>query len=893
AIAHAWRALAEPLVVASAADADGLRALLPGADVVDAAELAALPGAAGGQPRPAPAADPDSVAMLQLSSGSTGTPKIIQITHRGVSQYAVGAREMLGVRPTDTLLNWLPLDHVAGLMLYHLGGVFLGASTVQVDTGHVLADPLRWLDLMQDLRVTHSWAPNFGYRMVADAAAGAAGRRWDLRTVRRLVSGGDQCSPETFAAFLAATSAGGVTAAALTPAWGMSETCTGITFASLGDPDCRQRVRLDSRTGEVRWVADDEEGVEFLSVGPPAPGTTLRVVDRAGRVLPEGWVGRLQVRSARVTPGYLGDPDADRAAFPEPGWLETGDLAFMVDGRITVTGREKELVILNGHNLPCEEIERVAGRVVGVRAGSVAACGLPDPGTGTERLVIFYVPESGGDEPDPQRRAAVAAAVGDWLRIPVADVVAVAAGEFPRTSGGKIQRVLLRERYLAGAYAGSEAHRAATPEPVTDRQPGRAAPVAVRRVVLDAVTAISGTPVDPTRPFHELGLGSVQLVRLRARLSDALGREIPQPVLFAHPSVDSLAAALAGDPAPRARDADPAPRARGADRTGDRRVAVIGMAVRFPGATTVAEYWANLTGGVSSLRLFTAEELAAAGVDGATAADPDFVPVSGALTDVAGFDAGFFGITAREAELLDPQHRLFLEVCHHALEDAGYPGGADQPRIGLFAGSGMTLYSHHTYLRNNLGPASASPDPATSMGVALGNQPDFLATRVAYRLGLTGPAIGVQTACSTSLVAVHLAIGALLAGDADIALAGAAAVHVPQVTGYRHTEGSILSPRGRCRPFDADADGTVGGNGIAAVVLKPLDRALADGDTVHAVIAGSAVINDGAGKVGFTAPGVPGQVEVIRRALRVAGVPAESVGYVEAHGTGTALGDPV
>ncbi|WP_145816700.1 non-ribosomal peptide synthetase/type I polyketide synthase [Micromonospora sagamiensis] len=315
------------------------------------------------------------------------------------------------------------------------------------------------------------------------------------------------------------------------------------------------------------------------------------------------------------------------------------------------------------------------------------------------------------------------------------------------------------------------------------------------------------------------------------------------------------------------------------------------MAARFPGAASVDEFWSNLLAGVESVRFFTPDELAAARVPGADA--PDFVGASGVLDDVAGFDAGFFGISAREAELLDPQHRLFLETCQHALEDAGYAGDADRARVGLFAGGGMNLYTHHTYLRNNLDAATRADDPATVVGAALGNQPDFLATRVAYRLGLTGPAITVQTACSTSLVAVHLAARALLTGDADLAVAGAAAVHVPQVTGYRHTPGSILSARGRCRPFDAAADGTVGGNGVAAVVLKPYARAVADGDPVYAVLLGSAVNNDGAGKVGFAAPSVTGQVEVIRQALRDAAVPAASVGYVEAHGTGTALGDPV
>ncbi|HEX8081109.1 MAG TPA: MupA/Atu3671 family FMN-dependent luciferase-like monooxygenase [Jatrophihabitans sp.] len=322
----------------------------------------------------------------------------------------------------------------------------------------------------------------------------------------------------------------------------------------------------------------------------------------------------------------------------------------------------------------------------------------------------------------------------------------------------------------------------------------------------------------------------------------------------------------------------------------DRRIAIIGMAARFPGAPTLEQYWDNLLAGVVSTTRFTREELLAAGLPASLVDDPAYVPVSGALQDIGAFDADLFGISPAEAAVTDPQQRLFLQVCQQALEHAGYAGAAG--RTGVYAGSGMALYSLRTYLRENLGDTDAG-DQLSAMQVAIGNDPDFLATRVAYRLGLTGPAVTVRTACSTSLVAVHTAITALLTGDADMALAGAAALHVPGTAGYRYEEGSILSSTGACRAFDAAADGTVGGNGVAAVLLKPLEAALADGDTVHAVILGSAINNDGSAKQGFTWPDVAGQVTVVRDALAAAGVEPDSVGYVEAHGTGTALGDPI
>ncbi|MBK3557912.1 acyltransferase domain-containing protein [Streptomyces sp. MBT56] len=333
----------------------------------------------------------------------------------------------------------------------------------------------------------------------------------------------------------------------------------------------------------------------------------------------------------------------------------------------------------------------------------------------------------------------------------------------------------------------------------------------------------------------------------------------------------------------------------------DDRIAVIGTALRFPGADTPEAYWRDIRAGRSRVRRFTRAEFAAAGVPAAEYERPGFGGASAPLEGVDGFDAGFFGMSGREAELTDPQQRLFLECCFHALEDGGYAGGDDRyagldggsVRIGVYGSSGYRLYSLHSYLAHHLAAEAGSGDWMTAKQVQVGNYTDFTATRAAFRLGLTGPALTVSTACSSALVSVHLACQALRAGDADLMLVGSAALHLPQVSGHVPVKGSTVSPTGAVRAFDADADGTVGGNGAAAVLLKPLERALADGDTVHAVILGSAVTNDGADKRGFAAPGVAGQRDAVLGALRAADVDAATIGYVEAHGTGTLKGDPI
>ncbi|MGY0232076.1 MupA/Atu3671 family FMN-dependent luciferase-like monooxygenase [Longispora urticae] len=847
---HTRRVLGGPVVLSSGADAVAL----------DALDVRTLDGAPA-DPHPA---RPGDVALLQLSSGSTSTSKVIPLTHRGLVEMAYGQRGTLDVRPGDTLLNWMPLDHSGGLLLYHVGGVCNAVRNAHAPTSWVLEDPTRWLDLLDRLGVTHSWAPNFAYRLLADTLAVTPGRTWDLSAVRRLVSGGERVTPDAVEGFLAATGPHGIRRSVMTAGWGMAETCTGISFAGLTSSDAVHRVRSDSLDGELAWAGPDEEHSVFFSVGPPEPGAALRIVGPDGSPLTERRIGRLQVRGARVTPGYLGDEGATREAFPDgDGWLDTGDLAFMHRGRIAVTGRRKDVVILNGDNHYCHDIEAAAS-VAGVLPGEVAACGIPDERTGTEELAVFYAA-------DRDLAAEIRAAVAGRLRVMVAHVVRLTAAEFPRTTSGKLRRNLLPalldrpagpERRSAGAPAGFPAPPSDSPArtgswSADPPDPAVSDAAAVRRAVRDVFG-----PVDPHTPFQELGLGSVQLVGLRARLSTALGREVAQTALFAHPTVEALTAHLAGEVTP----ASAAPTV-----TADRRIAIIGLACRFPDADDADTFWANLLAGRESIRRPT---------DGRA-------PASAPLDDIASFDAALFGVSAKEAELLDPQHRLFLEVCHEALEHAGR-GAPEGHRVGVYAGSGMNLHPGPPYAA-----LLADRTGAEHTQAVLGTRPDFLASRVAYRLGLTGPAIGVQTACSTSLVAVHLAVQGLLAGDADLALAGAAAIHLPGATGHRHEPGSILSATGVCRPFDAAADGTVGGNGVAAVLLKPLAGALADGDTVYGVILGTAVNNDGATKVGYAAPSVSGQVDVIRRAQRAAGVRPADIGYVEAHATGTALGDPI
>ncbi|GAB1543929.1 hypothetical protein NUACC21_66050 [Scytonema sp. NUACC21] len=317
-------------------------------------------------------------------------------------------------------------------------------------------------------------------------------------------------------------------------------------------------------------------------------------------------------------------------------------------------------------------------------------------------------------------------------------------------------------------------------------------------------------------------------------------------------------------------------------------IAIIGMAIRFPGAKNIDEFWQNLCNGVESITFFTDEELLSSGVAPSLLEKPNYVKAHGTIGDIAGFDSAFFGLSPLEAEVMDPQHRLLLECGWEALENAGYNTETYDGQIGVYAGVGF-----NQYLLKNLAKNHELLDSVSDFSIFIGNDKDFAPTRISYKLNLTGPSVNVNTACSTSLVAVHLACQGLLNYQCDMALAGSASIRVPQKAGYLYHTGDIFSPDGHCRAFDAQAQGTIDGSGLGIVVLKRLSDAIADGDCIHAVIKGSAINNDGSLKVGYTAPSVERQAAAIAEAQSIAGIEAKTVTYIEAHGTGTALGDPI
>jgi acyl-CoA synthetase (AMP-forming)/AMP-acid ligase II/NADP-dependent 3-hydroxy acid dehydrogenase YdfG len=400
------------------------------------------------------AAAPDDVVFHQLTSGSTGIPKCIQETHRGIVHHVQGARTFNGYTSDDVDLNWLPFDHVVPTLTSHLKDTYLGLRQIQVRTEVVLADPLRWLELLATYRVTHSWSPNFGFKLVCDALSRAPQRRFDLSSLVAVMNAGEQITLPVVEEFLRRTAPFGIRPEAMQPAYGMAEVCTAMTYLNGFTPArAAHRVVKASLGGPlVEAVAGAPDTITFIDVGPPIPGVEIRIVGPDLELLPERVIGRLQIRGAVVTPGYLHNAEANREAFVGDGWFDTGDLGFLQAGSLTLTGRQKEIIIIRGANYYCYEIEDVVNGLDGVEPTFSAAVAVEDAQTGTEGLAIFFVPRRPGL--DPGLIATVRGAVARNFGVAPTFVVPLTRETFPKTTSGKIQRTQLKKGLAAGVFDG-------------------------------------------------------------------------------------------------------------------------------------------------------------------------------------------------------------------------------------------------------------------------------------------------------------------------------------------------------------------------------------------------------------------------------------------------------
>jgi amino acid adenylation domain-containing protein len=793
--------------------------------------------------------DPGNLAYVIYTSGSTGKPRGVMCQHRSLANLCHWHNRYYRVTERDHATKYAGFSFDASV--WEIFPYLVKGAAIHIIGDEIKLDMQKMNEFYERNDITISFLPT----QLCELFMGT-----DNHSLRKLLTGGDKLRTVVNRGY------------DLYNNYGPTEN-TVVTTAGL-----------------VKKPLDN------IPIGKPIDNNRVYILNKgASQCQPVGIAGELCISGESLVRGYLNRPEltAEKFIFAsnrsyrvnrsyrsyKPYIIyRTGDLAcWLPDGNIEFLGRIDHQVKISGYRIELEEIENRLLTHKDVKEAVVIA----KDGNGEDNFLCAYIVPNNRDCFQEKE-------LPDYLAIELPDYMVpsffILLEQLPLTRSGKVDRKALIE--VTG-----ERPRLKETFVAPQNNAEKIIAGAWKQVLkLDRVGIHDN--------FFDLGGNSLSIVRLNSKLKKAFQVNIPVVTLFNYPTISDQARYLGGtdtrqQPVLPVEEGYPTVvienqggETKEPGETTGREIAVIGMAGRFPGSRDIDEFWNNLKNGVESISFFSDEELETASVSPELLKNPNYVKVKGSLENMEYFDPDFFSYSAKEAEMMDPQLRIMHECVYEALENAGYDPDSYKGSIGLYAGS-FSNSPREQHLSREI------TTHAELLVLRSLNDPDHLASRISYRLNLKGPAVSVQTACSTSLVAIDTACQALLAGKCLIALAGGITLTLQDRNGYLYEEGMVRSPDGHCRPFDAGARGTVGGNGIGIVVLKALSKAIADGDNIYAVIKGSATNNDGARKVGYTAPSVEGQAEVIRMAHRAAGVSPGSVTYVETHGTGTILGDPI
>jgi amino acid adenylation domain-containing protein len=767
------------------------------------------------------------LAYINYTSGSTGKPKGVTIPHRAISRL-VFEQQYATLNGQQTTLQLAPISFDAAT--FEIWGALLHGGCCVLFPGTGIPDFQDLRQVISSQKITTLWLTAALFNTIIIEAADV------LVGVEELLTGGEALSVPHIQSALEL-----LPNTQLINGYGPTES---TTFT------CCYRIprSLPASTTSI-------------PIGQAIAHTSIHILDSDRQPVTVGAIGELYIGGDGLARGYLNRPDLTDERFVLSAWGErlykTGDLVkCLPDGNLTFIGRTDHQVKLRGFRIELGEIELVLRR--SLREAIVL---LREDSPGQPRLVAYGVPNDMVQFDLAALQVDLKQQLPDYM-VPSAIVI---LEQLPLNLNGKVDRQAL-------------------PVPVQRTVTELIAPSSTLERQLAAlwcgVLGLDQVSVEDN--FFEIGGTSILGLRLMARVQRQLGIEVRAVKLYEYPTVRSLAQWLETDQMEESRHATrPNPQR---DQTG---IAIVGMVGRFPGAQSVDQFWENICAGQESTTHFQPSELDPF-TDVELRHDPDYVAARGVIEEGECFDAAFFNISPLEAEVIDPQARILLELTHQALETVGYLPEQFEGAIGLYAGTGQ-----NTYFERHI---CGRPELIGRLGefqTMLANEKDFAVMRAAYKLNLTGPAVSVSTACSTSLVAVIQAVQALQNGQCDMAIAGGVSMNTPQNRGYLYQEAGMLSPDGKCRPFDAQSQGTMFNNGAGLVVLKRLADAELAGDRIYAVIRGTGLNNDGSGKVSFTAPSVKGQMQAIVQAQQSAGIYAETLSYIETHGTATALGDPI
>jgi acyl transferase domain-containing protein/acyl-CoA synthetase (AMP-forming)/AMP-acid ligase II/acyl carrier protein len=842
-----------------------------------------------------PALGGETLAYLQYTSGSTGRPRGVMLNHANIMDNSRVIAESFGLSGRSFGVSWLPPYHDMGLIGGVLQPPYSDMPVVLMPPLAFLQKPLRWLEAISRYRATISGAPNFAYDLCIRKITAEQRQGLDLSRWETAFNGAEPVRAETLDRFSEIFGECGFRREAFYPCYGLAEATLMVSGAKL-----RPAPQID---------AFDAAALEQHRVERAAPGKQTRVLAGCGRALqnhrivivdpekleecPGGRIGEVWFSGSSVAQGYWNRPAETEHAFrayiahtAEGPFLRTGDLGFMHDGELFVTGRLKDLIIVRGSNHYPQDIEwTVEKSHSALRAGAGAAVTIESEGE--EKLVIVQEIERRPKWDLDEVAGAVRQAVSDEHGLEVHAIALIQAGSIPKTSSGKIRRHACKEGFISGTLelAGQWVQVTTGPakgdEGAAPTSPSTSAIEEWLKQRLSERLKVSRESLDVRAPFSRYGLDSLAAVEITLELELWLGQKIPPTLAWEYPTIQALAAHLGAS-----RTEGTLPRSESEARGGSLEpIAIIGIGCRFPGAADPSAFWQLLRDGVDAVREVPADRWNKDDYYDPDPAAPGKMNTrwGGFLNGIDMFDPQFFGIAPREAVRIDPQQRILLEVAFEALRDGGQ--SVDKlagSRTGVFIGISTNDYLRRQFEDPHLSDAYAGTGGALSIA----------ANRISYLFDFHGPSMAIDTACSSSLVAVHLACRSLWSGESVLALAGGANLILSPMVTVNFTKSGFMAPDGRCKAFDARANGYVRGEGAGIVVLKPLSQALAGNDSIYAVIRATAVNQDGRSN-GLTAPNPQAQEAVLKQAYERCGISPALVQYVEAHGTGTLLGDPI